>query len=168
MKTIKLNTMRKLILSTALMAASFTTFAQVGVGTTTPKGALQVSSTTSGVIIPQFADLTAIQAIKKTDGTTALNSEEQGMQVYNIAEKKIYMWDGTTWNVISGGEAKWIDAPLNGAILKISPKGFNNATDTLAIAQGSNYVNLSVYSKTKGSALTATSGSGYSVTLMVV
>ena len=66
-------------------------------GTTDPKGALQITSTTSGVIIPQFADLTVIEAIKKADGTTALNTDEQGMQVYNIAEKKIYMWDGTAW-----------------------------------------------------------------------
>lgn len=106
MKTIKTITMKKLLLSAALFAASISTFAQVGVGTTTPKGALHVDSSTSGVIIPQFADLTAIQAIKKADGTTALNTDEQGMQVYNIAEKKIYMWDGTAW-VAANASGLW-------------------------------------------------------------
>jgi hypothetical protein len=102
--------MKKILLSAALIAASFTTFAQVGVGTTTPKGALQVTSTTSGVIIPQFADLTAIQAIKKADGTTAIDTEEQGMQVYNIAESKIYMWTGTAWVAgATGSTAKFVD-----------------------------------------------------------
>ena len=100
--------MKKILLSVAFIAASFTTIAQVGVGTTTPKGALQVTSTTSGVIIPQFADLTAIQAIKKADGTTAIDTEEQGMQVYNIAEKKIYMWNGTAW-VTASASAKFVD-----------------------------------------------------------
>jgi hypothetical protein len=98
---------KNIFLTAALVAASFTTFAQVGVGTTTPKGALQVKSTTSGVIIPQFADLTAIQAIKKADGTTAIDTEEQGMQVYNIAEKKNYMWNGTAW--VAGGAGKFVD-----------------------------------------------------------
>jgi hypothetical protein len=99
--------MKKILLSAALIAASFTTVAQVGVGTTAPKGALQVTSTTSGVIIPQFADLIAIQAIKKADGTTALNADEQGMQVYNIAEKKNYMWNGTAWVALNS--SKFVD-----------------------------------------------------------
>jgi uncharacterized protein (TIGR02145 family) len=93
--------MKKILLSAVLFASSFTTVAQVGIGTTTPKGALHVTSTTSGVIIPQFANLTAIQAIKKADGTTDLNTDEQGMQVYNIAEKKTYMWDGTKWSELA-------------------------------------------------------------------
>ena len=105
---------KNIFLTAALVAASFTTYAQVGVGTTTPKGALQVTSTTSGVIIPQFADLTAIQAIKKADGTTALDTEEQGMQVYNIAEKKNYLWDGTAWVARSAG--KWVD-DVNGDVV---------------------------------------------------
>jgi hypothetical protein len=99
--------MKKILLSVAIIATSFTTIAQVGIGTTTPKGALQVTSTTSGVIIPQFADLTAIQAITKADGTTALDTDEQGMQVYNIAEKKNYLWDGTSW--VSGTQGLYVE-----------------------------------------------------------
>ena len=134
MKTIKLNTMRKLILSTALFAVSFTTFAQVGVGTTDPKGALQVTSTTSGVIIPQFADLTAIQAIKKADGTTAIDTEEQGMQVYNIAEKKIYMWNGTAWVAGATGASFWTNNTTDSSI------DLTNLSDGTARPAGTEFV----------------------------
>jgi hypothetical protein len=100
--------MKKLILSAAFLVASFATVAQVGVGTTDPKGALEIKSTTSGFIMPQFANLTTIQAIRKANGSTALDSDEQGMEVYNIAEKKIYMWDGTAW-VTAGSSGKFVD-----------------------------------------------------------
>jgi hypothetical protein len=109
--------MKKILLSVAIIATSFTTIAQVGVGTTTPKGALQVTSTTSGVIIPQFADLTAIQAITKADGTTALDTDEQGMQVYNIAEKKNYLWDGTAWVSATGSAGKFVDDTYGNVVL---------------------------------------------------
>lgn len=42
---------KKLLLA-AIFCSSYS-FAQVGVGTTTPRGALDVSSTTSGFIPPQ-------------------------------------------------------------------------------------------------------------------
>lgn len=112
--------MKKILLSAVFIAASFTTFAQVGIGTTDPKGALQVTSTTSGVIIPQFADLTAIQAITKADGTTALDTEEQGMQVYNIAEKKNYLWDGTAWVSANGSAGKFVDDAYGNTVLDMS------------------------------------------------
>jgi hypothetical protein len=43
--------MKKLTLLVAVIATSFTTFAQVGIGTTTPNAsaALDITSTTSGV-----------------------------------------------------------------------------------------------------------------------
>ena len=123
--------MKKILLSVAIIATSFTTIAQVGVGTTDPKGALQVTSTTSGVIIPQFADLTAIQAIKKADGSTALNTDEQGMQVYNIAEKKNYMWNGTTWVAGATGTSLWENDATN-TLTKLS----NLSNNTTARSNG--------------------------------
>ena len=67
--------MKKILLSAALIAASFTTFAQVGVGTTTPEAALDVVSTDSGVALPRVATI--------GDITTPIN----GMTAYAVDEK---------------------------------------------------------------------------------
>ena len=44
--------MKKILVSVALVAASFAGMAQVGVGTTTPEGALDVVSANSGLLYP--------------------------------------------------------------------------------------------------------------------
>ena len=68
--------MKKLLFSAALFAATTMSFAQVvGIGTTSPAGALDVVSTTSGIIHPRVASRTAV--------TTPVN----GMTIYDISEK---------------------------------------------------------------------------------
>ncbi|MDB9732188.1 hypothetical protein N8387_03685 [Polaribacter sp.] len=61
--------MKKLLLSAAFIAASFTSIAQVGVGTTDPKAALDIKSNASeataytlgnGVLVPRFDVLPAV------------------------------------------------------------------------------------------------------------
>jgi hypothetical protein len=49
--------MKKLLLSVALFAASSSAFAQVGINTTTPEGALDVVSTNSGIILPRVLNV---------------------------------------------------------------------------------------------------------------
>ena len=48
--------MKKVLLSAAFIAASFTSIAQVGVGTTTPdaSAALDITSTTGGLLPPRM------------------------------------------------------------------------------------------------------------------
>jgi hypothetical protein len=87
MKTIKLNTMKKLLLFSALIAVSFTTFAQVGIGTTTPNAsaALDVTSTSQGLLPPR---MTKIQL-------EAIDSPTEGLMVYctDCVPKTLYVFD---------------------------------------------------------------------------
>ena len=102
--------MKKILLCAAFIAASFTSIAQVGVGTTSPKATLDVVGnpsavgTQDGVIPPR---LTADQLIAKT-GYTA---DQTGAIVYvslaptvattstteNVVVKGYYYFDGTEW-----------------------------------------------------------------------
>ena len=87
MKTIKLNTMKKLLLFAALIAVSFTSFAQVGIGTITPNAsaALDVSSTTKGFLPPR---MTKVQL-------EAIASPVEGLMVYctDCVPKTLYVFD---------------------------------------------------------------------------
>lgn len=66
---------------------SVSTFAQIGVGTTTPRGALDIQSTNGGLLTPQIA-LTSL-----TDNTTVRNLQTNGVPV-----------DGTIiWNTATAG-----------------------------------------------------------------
>ncbi len=86
--------MKKIIFSVALLAASFTTFAQVGVGTTNPdaSAALDITSTTSGILIPRMS----------TAQRVAISTPAEGLQVYDTDLKNVYTYNGTIW--IAGGE----------------------------------------------------------------
>ena len=83
--------MKKILFSAALFVASFATFAQVGVGTTTPKAALDVVSTTSGFLMPRVADHT----------TLTVSADQTGMLVYNTTTEKVMLYSGTAWIEVS-------------------------------------------------------------------
>jgi len=103
MKTIKLNTMKKLLLFAAVIAVSFTTFAQVGIGTTTPNAsaALDITSTTSGLLPPR---MTQVQR-------NAIATPAAGLIVYCTncgANGELQFYNGTSWVNMVGDDA----APL--------------------------------------------------------
>lgn len=84
-------------------------FAQVGVGTTTPRGALDISSSDQGFIPPQVA-LTALnvaapvvnpQGGALTPGTTVWNTNTAGAIPNNVSPG-MYYWDGTRWVSLAG------------------------------------------------------------------
>jgi len=79
--------MKKIIFTAVIIAASFTTFAQVGIGTTNPEpsAVLDVSSTDKALLITRVAD------------TSAITTPVMGMIVYSIAENrfKIYQENAT-------------------------------------------------------------------------
>ena len=89
--------MKKLLLSAAFIAASFTSIAQVGVGTTTPdaSSALEVKSTSKGLLLPR---LTKSQR-------DAIGSPVAGLTVYCIDcnSGEISLFNGSTWGVTSSG-----------------------------------------------------------------
>ena len=93
---------KKFAFSTFLFLFNFILYAQVGIGTTTPKAAMDVTSTNQGFLMPRIA-LTA------TNVPTLINpnggSLEVGTMVFNTAnttgtygvKKGLYYWDGTYW-----------------------------------------------------------------------
>ena len=78
--------MKKILVSVALIAASFTTFAQVGIGTTTPEGALDVVSTNSALILPRVAN------------TAAVATPVNGMLVYDLSTNCFKGYQNGGWS----------------------------------------------------------------------
>lgn len=78
--------------------------AQVGIGTTSPAGALDISSSSSGLLIPRVA------LESTTDITTVLNPNTheliESTLVYNsgtggLTPAGFYYWDGDSWEVMA-------------------------------------------------------------------
>lgn len=98
---------KKLLLA-ALFCGAYS-FAQVGVGTTTPEGALDVSSTTSGFIPPQVAltNLTVAAPVLNpqggalANGTLVWNTNTAGVMPNNVSPG-LYYWNGTRWISVAG------------------------------------------------------------------
>ncbi len=92
--------MKKIILSTVLVIGlSFTSFAQVGVGTTSPEvsAALDMSSVTMGFLPPR---MTNIQM-------DAISSPAEGLMIYctDCTPKGLYAYDGVNYlSLLLGGE----------------------------------------------------------------
>ncbi|MBL7741153.1 MAG: hypothetical protein JNK14_18160 [Chitinophagaceae bacterium] len=85
--------MRKVILLFFLSASASLIHAQsVGIGTTAPnpKAALEINSTTRGLLIPS---MTSVQR-------TAISSPPNGLMVYDTDINQFYHYDGTTWRKI--------------------------------------------------------------------
>lgn len=92
-------------LSLALLLFSSLVFSQVGIGTTTPTGALDISSSTNGILIPRVA-LTAKNVaapVVNPQGGALANST----LVYNI------LTSGTAPNNVSPGFYYWETATLS-------------------------------------------------------
>ena len=78
--------MKKVLLSVALIAASFTSFAQIGIGTTTPEGALDVVSSNSALILPRVAN------------TAAVATPVNGMLVYDLSTNCFKGYQNGGWS----------------------------------------------------------------------
>jgi hypothetical protein len=90
--------MKKLLFSAALIAASFTCIAQVGIGTTTPhaSAALEIESTTKGFLLPRMT-LSQINAIA---------APVEGLMVYclDCTTKGVFVNNGIDFLNITNGE----------------------------------------------------------------
>jgi len=90
-----------------------TTHAQVGIGTTTPNGALDVSSSTNGVLVSNVALTSRNIAAPVVNpnggallaGTLVWNTATAGTSPNNITPG-FYYWDGSIWVAIAGTGGK--------------------------------------------------------------
>jgi uncharacterized protein (TIGR02145 family) len=82
--------MKKVLLCAAFMAASFTSIAQVGVGTNTPAGALDVDSTTSGFVMPRVANTSVV--VNPNGGPI-----ENGTMVYDLSINAVNVYANGSW-----------------------------------------------------------------------
>jgi len=105
--------MKKIIFSSIglLVLLTFTEVsAQVGIGTTTPRGALEISSSTNGFVPPQVA-LTSVTASAPVvnpqtgalaNGTMVYNTATTGTAPNNVTPG-YYFWNGTLWIKFNAG-----------------------------------------------------------------
>lgn len=88
------------ILTTFVFLLSFVAYCQVGIGTTNPKGALDITSASNGVLIPRVALTSAkdILTVINPNGGALVN----GTLVYNtgtstLTTEGFLYWNGTNW-----------------------------------------------------------------------
>ena len=62
-------------------------YSQVGIGTSDPKAALDVTSTDSGFLMPRIADHNAL----------TFGVEQKGMMVFDLTTDSIWVWKGVSW-----------------------------------------------------------------------
>ena len=108
----------------------------VGIGTTTPdaNAALDITSTTKGVLFPQ---LTAAQ-----QATLAgmLTSAEKGMMITDATTGRLVTWTGTAWSTVTSSNALTATTPLSVATntIKLNP---GTAAGDLITWNGTNWIN---------------------------
>jgi hypothetical protein len=121
--------MKKILLFICL-STLYTTNAQVGIGTTTPAAALDISATTDGLLIPRVALIASNSALPLTTPTIS-------EMVYNTATAGIspndvvpgyYFWNGTIWvSIANGSMDNW---KLTGNAGTTTGTNFLGTTDT--------------------------------------
>ncbi len=130
--------MKKILLLFVL--SCFYTFAQVGIGTTLPNGALDVKSSTNGVVFSNVAltDTTIELPVLNPQGTPIV----AGTLVWNTATAGIapnnvipgyYYWDGTIWIPVTGNKLNaWLvggNGGLTGGNTTTAGTNFLGTTD---------------------------------------
>jgi hypothetical protein len=86
-----------------LLLATSSTFAQVGIGTTTPNGALDITSTTTGLVLPRVpltATNIALPVVNPQGGIllagTTIYNTSTTTGTYGVTPG-FYFWDGSKW-----------------------------------------------------------------------
>lgn len=111
--------------------------AQIGIGTNTPRGALEVNSTTNGFLFPQIAltdNITSSPVVNPQTGSTPIN----GTMIYNTATSGTggtavvpghYYWGGTQWLREASG-TDWNKAGNSGTV---AGTNFLGTTDAIGL-----------------------------------
>lgn len=92
---------KKLRVLAFIVIVSTASFAQVGIGTTSPdaSAALEIDASDKGFLMPRMT----------TAAKAAIASPAVGLQVYDTDTKSIWSYDGTAWVEGTGGPGKFID-----------------------------------------------------------
>lgn len=107
--------------------------AQVGIGTTTPNGALDVTSVNDGLLIPRVA-LTATNAIAPLTAPTTselvYNTATAGITPNNVTPG-YYYWSGTAWVRLATGNS--VDWSILGNTGTVPATNFIGTTDNVEL-----------------------------------
>lgn len=99
---------RKFFLIACIALSAIKMEAQVGVGTSSPKGALDIQSTNSGILIPRIALNSLNIASPVLNPNTNTYVLETGTLIFNTNTtlgQGFYYWNGSNWVSIQGGES---------------------------------------------------------------
>ncbi len=118
--------------------------AQVGIGTTTPRGAFEISSTTNGFVPPQVA-LTSTSTSAPVINPQTAAAPIAGTEIYNTATAGsggtavtpgYYYWDGSLWNrLLTANTSGW---SLLGNSSTVATTNFLGTTDAIDLATRTN------------------------------
>ena len=105
--------MKHLITLAILMMITSNSFGQVGIGTTTPLGALDVTSTNDGLVIPRVALTISSSALPLTAPTTS----ELVYNTVTVADVTpgYYYWGGAAWVRLASGSVVETDPQVSSA-----------------------------------------------------
>ena len=111
---------KHLITVTILLITTINSFAQVGIGTITPLGALDITATNDGLVIPRVALTISTSALPLTAPTTS-------ELVYNTATVAdvtpgYYYWNATAWVRLGSGSVVETDPQVTSATNNTIPK----------------------------------------------
>ena len=104
----------------AAVVLTATTYAQVGIGTTTPdaSSALDITSTTKGLLIPRMTETQR----------DAISSPATGLMIYQTdGTVGFYYYNGSSWSEVAATSKTYsvntFYAELGGYVIQISPNG---------------------------------------------
>jgi hypothetical protein len=112
--------MKQIFTFLAAVLLTATTYAQVGIGTTTPaaSAALDITSTTQGLLIPRML----------AGDRTAIDTPATGLMVYQTdGTAGFYYYNGSSWSEVAATSKTYsvntFYAELGGYVIQISPNG---------------------------------------------
>lgn len=135
----------KKILLLLFISFSFISYSQVGIGITTPNAALDITSTTDGLLIPRIS-LTATNIATVVTPTTSelvynTNTSAAGP---NQVTPGFYYWNGTLWvRLTNNASNDWALTGNSGTTAGTNFIGTTDAQDLRFKTNGTNRMNIS-------------------------
>jgi hypothetical protein len=125
-----------ILFALALLLSTFA-FAQVGIGTTEPKGALDITSTTSGLVLPRVTDLSLVK--NPNGGGAPVN----GTMVYDVTANCTKTYENGAWSAClanANGFTHYLGEAFDGGIIYSLYKGSDGLEHGLIVALTENTV----------------------------